>query len=227
MVFPSVMSWLEFWVLPGATSEPNSTLKLVFAGGKILQFTFPVLFVWLCARRSIRPVKPNTRGWGAAAAFAALAAIGAFILYFGLLKGTLVFRDTGAKIHHWLSELHAATPAGFLAMALFVSVLHSFLEEYYWRWFVFGGLQRMMPWGVAVVIASVAFMSHHVFVLAYYLPGHFWIAAVPFSLCVAAGGAFWAWLYHRTGTLYAPWISHLLVDTAIMVIGYDMISQYW
>ena len=47
-------------------------------------------------------------------------------------------------------------------------------------------------------------------------PGRFWSAAMPFSLCVAAGGVAWAWFYHRYQTLYAPWMSHMLADAAIM-----------
>jgi hypothetical protein len=32
----------------------------------------------------------------------------------------------------------------------------------------------------------------------------------------------WAAVYERTGCLYGPWISHLLVDAGIMWIGYDL-----
>jgi membrane protease YdiL (CAAX protease family) len=156
-----------------------------------------------------------------------VAAVGTYVLYFGILKDTGIFAETGTKIAQWLTEFHANTPAAFFTMALFVCVLHSLLEEYYWRWFVFGRLRRYLPLGAALALSSLAFMSHHVFVLAYYLPGRFWIAAVPFSLCVAVGGIAWAWLYHRYQTLYAPWLSHLLVDAAIMVVGYDMVSRYW
>ena len=48
-----------------------------------------------------------------------------------------------------------------------------------------------------------------------------------FSVIVVAfgiGGAFWAWLYHRSESLYAPWISHCLVDLAIFLVGYDMVK---
>jgi membrane protease YdiL (CAAX protease family) len=48
-------------------------------------------------------------------------------------------------------------------------------------------------------------------------------AVLPFSLCVAFGGAAWAWIYHRSGSIYSVWLSHLLVDAAILVIGYDMV----
>ena len=38
------------------------------------------------------------------------------------------------------------------------------------------------------------------------------------------GGAAWAWLYHRYGNLYAAWISHLIVDVALILIGYDLLG---
>ena len=75
----------------------------------------------------------------------------------------------------------------------------------------------------AIVISSLGFMAHHVLVL-----GHFFgfnsFACWFFSLCVAVGGAFWAWLYERTGSLLGPWLSHLLIDAAIFLIGFDLVK---
>ncbi|MCI0380625.1 MAG: CPBP family intramembrane metalloprotease [Gemmataceae bacterium] len=227
MLFPSVMSLVEFWVLPGSTLAGSDVLKGVFFAGKIAQFGLPLLYVWLTEREQIRWARPDRRGMALAVGLAAVVAAGVFILYFLLLKDTPVLAHTGEKVHHWLSEFHASTPAAFLTMALFIAVFHSFLEEYYWRWFVFGWLQRYLPLPAAIAVSSLAFMSHHVLVLGFYLPGYFWTAAVPFSICVAVGGGVWAWMYHRYGNLYAPWICHLLVDVAIMTVGYDMVSRYW
>ena len=44
-----------------------------------------------------------------------------------------------------------------------------------------------------------------------------------FSASVAIGGAVWAWLYDRSGSLLGPWLSHILIDAAIFIIGYDLI----
>ena len=109
-----------------------------------------------------------------------------------------------------------------LAFALFLSIPHSLLEEYYWRWFVFGQLRRTAPFGVALAVSSLAFMSHHVIVIHQMLQQG-WGVTLFFSLCVAAGGAAWAWLYERSRSLYGPWISHLLVDCGIMYLGFDLI----
>lgn len=112
----------------------------------------------------------------------------------------------------------------FIVLGCFYSVVHSFLEEYYWRWFVFGQLRQFIPWKAAIAVSSLAFMGHHVLVLAIYFGwGSVWTWL--FSMAVAVGGAFWAWLYHQSDSLWGPWISHLLVDAAIFTVGYDLIRS--
>jgi membrane protease YdiL (CAAX protease family) len=130
---------------------------------------------------------------------------------------------TVAPLRSKLEQLGMDSPAGYVLLAAFLTVIHSLLEEYYWRWFVFGWLRRQVPLPTAIMVSSLGFMAHHVIILAVFLPGYFLSAVVPFSLCVAGGGAFWAWLYDRTGSLYAPWVSHLLVDAAIMAVGYELL----
>ena len=65
-------------------------------------------------------------------------------------------------------------------------------------------------------------MAHHVLVLATFF-GWSSPATYVFSLAIAIGGAYWAWLYARSGSLYGPWLSHLLVDAGIFLIGYDLL----
>jgi membrane protease YdiL (CAAX protease family) len=103
-------------------------------------------------------------------------------------------------------------------------VFHSLFEEYYWRWFVFRQLRRLAPLWPAVVISALGFMAHHVIVLHEILKSAPWLAWL-LSLAVAAGGGFWAWLYERSGSIFGPWLSHLLIDAGIFWIGYDLIRE--
>jgi membrane protease YdiL (CAAX protease family) len=114
------------------------------------------------------------------------------------------------------------SPVGFVLFAVGVTVPHSLLEEYYWRWFVFGQLRRRLTLPSAVALSSAGFAAFHIFPLNAYLPGHFFSAVLPFTFCVGVGGATWAWLYERNGTVYVPWLSHLVVDSSLFVIGYDL-----
>jgi membrane protease YdiL (CAAX protease family) len=111
-------------------------------------------------------------------------------------------------------------------LGAFYALGHSLLEEYYWRWFVFGQLMELSRPLTAVTISATGFMAHHVCVLAVYFgwnsPAGFYLTAFC-SLSVAVGGVLWALLYRRHGALYGVWLSHLLVDAGIFVIGYDLI----
>jgi membrane protease YdiL (CAAX protease family) len=227
MSFPSAMSWVEFMILPGSGHERNLGLQVTFWAGKLIQFSFPLVYMWLCHRDQLAIRKPSARGLELGALFGLVVGAGALILYFTWLKSTPAMAATPERLFRWLTEFNMATPGGYIVMAFFIAVLHSFLEEYYWRWFVFGRLEKYLPLAVAMALSSLAFMAHHVIVLSVYLHGYFWEAVVPFSLCVAGGGAVWAWLYHHRESLYAPWVSHLLVDLALMALGYDMLAKYW
>jgi membrane protease YdiL (CAAX protease family) len=145
-------------------------------------------------------------------------------LYFGWLRHATLLKETPAKVLGKLEEFGLSFPAGYLGLGFYVAVVHSLLEEYYWRWFVFGRLRRLTSFAPAAALSSLAFMAHHIVVLAVYLPGYFWTAVVPFSLAIAVGGAVWAWLYEKTGTIYSAWLSHLLIDGAIILLGYDLLQ---
>jgi CAAX protease family protein len=224
LTFPSLMAWLYFVVLakPVDRGEANLAVQVLYAAGKALQFSLPVLAVLAFERRWPRPALPHRRGLVIGLAIGLVVAAGILVLYFGVLRGTHYFHETPAKLRAKLQEFDLATPAGFLLLAVFISVVHSLFEEYYWRWYVFRGLERLLPLGWAVVVSALGFMAHHVIVLAVYFPGRFWGLALPFSLCIAGGGVIWAWLYHRSGSIYAPWLSHMIIDAAIMVVGYDL-----
>lgn len=227
MTFPTLMAYLEFMVFPYLSAESGGIVQIVYPAGKAVQFLLPFLYVWWRDRSLLGwPIRCRD-GLGLGIAFGIATGLAMFALYFGWLKHSGLFAGTTAQISRWLGHIGIATPAGYWAMALFISLLHSLLEEYYWRWFVFGWLKRHLPLGLAMVISGAGFMSHHVVVLAFYFPDYFTLAVVPFALGVAVGGIVWAWLYHRCNSIYAPWISHLLVDLAIMVVGYDLLTPFF
>jgi membrane protease YdiL (CAAX protease family) len=172
---------------------------------------------WLQLRR------PNARSLKPAVIFGLAVAAVMLGVYFGGLRGSSLLKNTPARLQQKLHEVGMDTPERYAVLALFIVAAHSLLEEYYWRWFVFGGLRQFLSLAPAMALSSLAFMAHHVIVLYVYLPGRFWSAVLPFALAIAVGGAVWAWLYDRGGSLVAPWLSHLLIDAAIFAIGWDLL----
>lgn len=225
IVLPSIMAWIYFVAASpaGATAEePSAFVRVFYALGKVVQIGLPIAWVWLTSRGELRFTRPASRGVGTGIAFGLAVGAFAFSVYWVLQSNTTVFHGVPVRIREKLNEFGVAAPMRYVALAGFLSIINSAMEEYYWRWFVFARLKKHASLATAVTVSSLGFMAHHVIVLNVYFPGHFWTAVVPFSLAIAFGGAVWAWLYHQTGSLIGPWISHFLVDVAVMAIGYDL-----
>jgi membrane protease YdiL (CAAX protease family) len=223
MTFPTLAAWSYFLGLARTGEDVNIWQQVAYVGGKIVQFAFPLIFLVVAERCWPRLSRPRFGGLVPGLAFGLGVAALMLGIYFGVLRGSSMLALTPARLRHKLQEVGMATPARYVALAVFIVAAHSLLEEYYWRWFVFGRLRRLMSRMLAILLSGLAFAAHHIVVLYVYLPGKFLSAALPFALAIAVGGAVWAWLYDRSGSIWSPWLSHLLVDTAIFAIGWDLL----
>jgi membrane protease YdiL (CAAX protease family) len=227
LFFPTLLTWVYFVLL--AQSTP-SLQQATYTVGKAIQFGFPVVWVLLVRQQRFerRARSPRRTGsmsrtsgiaWGLA--FGASVFICSLAAYHGGLKSSGLLEHAGEAVAARLAAFGIRSVGFYLAVGVFYSLCHSFLEEYYWRWFVFGQLRQLVPWPVAILVSSLGFMSHHVLVLATYFG---WLSGATwgFSLAVALGGVFWAWLYQRSDSLVGPWLSHLLIDAAIFTIGFNL-----
>ena len=125
------------------------------------------------------------------------------------------------EIRSRVDKLSLDHVSGYLALGGFYSLVHSFLEEYYFRWFVFGRARRLTGFVAAALMSAVSFMAHHVIVLAVFFGPSPHTLFLSFS--IAIGGVLWAYHYERSGSLLGPWISHMLVDAGIFAVGYHML----
>jgi membrane protease YdiL (CAAX protease family) len=220
LVLPSVITWVYFFQ---AESLPASAQLVVFNAVKLVQFAFPIIWVLAVQKGSVTLRPQHSGGAVLGLAFGAVVAAATFTLYLVALRGSDLLVGATEEIIGKVSGWGIDAVWKYAALGVFYSLMHSLLEEYYWRWFVFGQLRRFMPLGPAILISSLGFMAHHVLVLGKFF-GFENPATWLFSGCVAIGGAVWAWLYHRTGSLMGPWCSHLLVDAAIFTVGFDLVK---
>lgn len=221
MAYPTLLTWAYFVLLRDA---PAAVQQSVYALGKTVQFVFPVVWVyWVWRQPWARPLV-RRQGLGIGLAFGTAVLLAMLGLFLTWLKNSEYGPGLDAQAVEKVRDLGLDSLWKYGAVAVFYALAHSLLEEYYWRWFVFGQLQRTMRPSWAIGISSLGFMAHHVILL-----GTFFGWASPltylFSLGVAIGGAFWAWLYGYSRSLFAPWLSHMLVDIAIFVIGYDLVRE--
>jgi membrane protease YdiL (CAAX protease family) len=221
LIYPTLLTLVYFVWMAGVTETAQQLAYLV---GKAIQFVFPLVWVGVICREPLRWPKFNSRGVVAGIAFGLAISGGICGLYFGWFKTAGTFAAAGGTMLAHLAGIGITSAPVYAGVALFYSLLHSLLEEYYWRWFVFGRLRRQMALGTSIVVSSLGFMGHHVVVLGLYFG---WTNpwTYLFSFATVVGGAYWAWLYYRSGSIYGPWFSHLLIDAAIFGVGYDLVRM--
>jgi CAAX protease family protein len=206
-------------------SPTDPLFRISYSASKVIQFALPVVALLALDRRRLAGVRISTRGLSAGLIVGLGITLAILSLYSLGLRNSPLLGGLRDQIHAKVSGFGLASPAGFVVIAVFLSAIHAYLEEYYWRWFVHAGLRERLSQPVAIAVSSLAFAAHHVVVLAVYFPDRFWTATLPFAVAVAVGGAIWAWLYDRYQSLAGPWVAHLLTDAAIMAVGYDLLFR--
>jgi membrane protease YdiL (CAAX protease family) len=219
LLFPTLVTVLYFVVL---SKHPSAFQQGAFGLGKIIQFAFPLAWVVWFQHTKIRLARPDSKDLLAGAVLGLMILAAALALYYFMLKPAGVFDKAGDAIREKVVGLGANSIPRYVALSVFYCVIHSLGEEYYWRWFVFAQLRRLTSLPIAIVVSGLGFMAHHVIILAVYFgwdsPWTYFL-----SMSVAVGGFIWEWMYEKTGSLYGIWASHALVDTAIFIVGYDVV----
>jgi len=235
-LFPTLATWLYFVALPG-----SRWMLPVYGACKILQFAFPLVWFKLQGRqvKLLRPASPGPSppnplshthshppgrgGTGLLLGLVSGLGIAAFlfVVWERLIAGGPLAARAAEAVSTKLAGFGIETAGGYFLLAVFYAVLHSLLEEYYWRWFVFGQLRHSLPVPLAAILSSLAFMSHHVVVVGE-LAGDYSARTLLLASTVGVAGLIWAWLYQRSRSLYGPWLSHALADAALLWIGYGL-----
>ncbi len=221
LCFPTALTFVYFMLLAAA---PLVFQYAAYGSLKTIQFAFPLVWVLVVQRQRLNLHLPRRQGLIAGVAFGLVVMVAMWLLYKFVMMPTGLMDEAREPIEAKISGFGLSSLLSYAALAIFYSLVHSLLEEYYWRWFVFGQLRRFAALPSAIVISSIGFMAHHVILLGTFFG---WTSPLCwiFSISVAIGGAVWAWMYDRIESLYPPWISHLLVDAGIFVVGWDFVLR--
>ncbi|HRK08289.1 MAG TPA: CPBP family intramembrane metalloprotease [Pseudobdellovibrionaceae bacterium] len=200
---------------------------------KLVQFALPFVAITVFASPRDWTLQITRRETLAGALSGLAIAVGLILLFEFALKDLSFIAEAKLRIADKLSQLNLTQAAPYLALALGVSLVHSFLEELYWRGWIHETLQRRSPLTLnqARWLSSLAFTGHHVVVISQYAPNeNRWALTALFSAFVFVGGWIWAWWLDRErrglkpSNLWAVWLSHIAADLAIFVIGWRLLQ---
>lgn len=226
LFFPTALTYAYFvW---GQTTAPGAA-KFLYLAGKTIQFAFPALVVSFILKERVLARPFNWRGVLMGSLFGIIVGATIFLLgRYGLTSPSFSESEFVLQLRREFSSrvvaLGLASTRAFLVTAIFYSIIHSGLEEYYWRWFTFGRVSRFVGILGAVSITNIAFTLHHVVVLGVYF-GYDNILTWLCSLGVFVGGVVWQTIYYKNDSIYGGWISHGFVDAGIYGIGFLMLPS--
>lgn len=224
VLFPAMLVPLAASVFYFVLFSEYAFARVIYAGTKLFTVVWPLLAVLLVLKTGFPKLNlTDSRHWKA--------------LPLGLLSGAAIVAAMFAAMASPVGDVVTASAADirkkaeelgildhYWTFAIFLSVLHSLIEEYYWRWFVFGRLRLATGKCAAHLLAGAAFASHHVIVATQFFPVGW---GVLFGALVGAGGIIWSLMLARQKTLAGIWLSHMLVDLGIMAIGHKLIFGAW
>ncbi len=113
------------------------------------------------------------------------------------------------------------SPLIFLVGSVYWTLINSLLEEYVWRWFVFRKCEVLVPGIVAVVLSALCFTLHHIIELFVYFND--WRVIGLGSLAVFSAGAIWSGCYLRYRSIWTCYISHVLANLVIALVGWNIL----
>lgn len=217
ILLPLIGALVYFVMFPGTVLG-----RAIYGVDKVLLFFWPFLATrWILGQRLSRECPARGNLLSSLVTGTAFGALAVGLMWF-LLNHSAYFggriADGVPMIRQRIADMGVLEH--YLAFGVFLSLVNSALEEFFWRWFVYGNLRHVTRPALAHLGAAVAFSLHHFVVLDQFFSSGF---AFLLSLCVGCGGLVWSLLYARYGTVWGSWLSHAMVDIGFLALAYPLI----
>ncbi len=175
--------------------------------------------IWAAANNNRRVAKcliPSARGF--------LAALGTGVAVFAVILGgyfTLGGLFDLSGIAGSLSSTAGVNKDNFIFVALYISFVNSFLEEFFYRGFAFQTLREAFPRRFAYIFSALVFSLYHVSIMIgwFGLPLYLLILVSLFF-----GGLIFNYFTERAGNIYFSWMIHMFANFAVNCIGFILFS---
>ena len=119
-----------------------------------------------------------------------------------------------------LTENAGVTKENFLYVSLYISFINSFLEEFFFRGFVFTNLKQLTGRKLAYIFSAAAFSLYHVaMMIGWFSPALFLLV----MMGLVIGDMIFNWLNEKLDTIYCSWLTHMFANFAINTIGFILL----
>lgn len=184
----------------------------------VLFLAIPLLFAWAerHERNMILARHPESGKTGLL--YAVLLGMFSFVVVLGayyLLRPFIDFQHIVTDLQNRLK----VSRINYLLIGAYVILFNSFIEEVFFRGFVFARIYRNGQRARAYLLSSILFALYHVSIFKTWFS---WPMMALALTGLAVGGVIFCWLNHKTLKIHYSWIAHIFADIAIIWIGYTL-----
>lgn len=122
-----------------------------------------------------------------------------------------------SKVTSSLGEGMGITKENFLYVALYISLMNSFLEEFFFRGFGFITLKKYTGKPFAYLFSSCIFAFYHAGMM---IPMFEPVLLVLLFSGLIVGGCIFSYLNDKTENIYPSWFVHMSANFAINTVGF-------
>lgn len=164
-----------------------------------------------------RAIVPDKRG-------VLLAGAAGVAIYAVILAAYFLFRNVFdfSALTASLTSTTGVNKENFLWVALYISLVNSLLEEFFFRGHAFLSMKAQAGRGFAYVFSAATFALYHIAMMI----GWFDVTVVVLALAgLFAGGLIFNWFDERFGNIYMSWLVHMFANFATNTIGFILFGK--
>lgn len=184
---------------------------------KIILFTMsPIVFIKIIRKTSLKEglnlklVDKETIGVGILlGVLSAFILVGAFMFFKKIINMDVIFLELATK-----SKI---TSTNYLIVTTYFTFANSFLEEFFFRGFIFTNLNKMGYKKVGYIFSSLLFALYHIGIFKN------WFSIELILLCILGlfiTGIVFNYVDTKSDNFLNSWAIHILADLTIVIIGY-------
>ena len=204
-----VMSVIDAVICPGYITK--SAIKMV------MFLLIPALYSILDRDVSlIKLLKPVKKGFWVSLCLG-------FLVYFIILGAYFVFKDIFdfSSLTKNLTKTTGVNKANFLYVAIYISFVNSFLDEFFFRVFSFIALKQFATRRFAYIFSSLMFSIYHIAMMI----GWFDIFVILISLAgLFMGGMIFNRFDEKGENIFLSWLMHMFANFATNTIGFILFA---
>lgn len=121
-----------------------------------------------------------------------------------------------------LNDTVGVNRSNFLYIAIYISFINSFIEEFFFRGFAYLTLKKHTTRRFAIMFSSIAFALYHVTLMAGLFDFSLYVLCL---LALVVAGFILNLLDEKDGALYPSWIVHAFANFAINTVGFILLGM--